>query len=140
MKTTKEEMTEEEIGFIKIIQNEQPTNIACMLNELFNGHYCTALMYRIKLRMEKEMFGENRDGINTFIEFGNESKEKGGSFKYATTDGLVFSSGAFQTCDMVSISKAYNDYVIHYGTHGTNVFGFSLIPTVVVDCLGKNAP
>ena len=139
MKTKRSELEKSEIDFIKLLRHEIPSKICRIMATKFSSQYCNTLISRIKLSIEKDMFGSNRDGISKFIEYGIKAKENGGEFNYQTNNSLVFSCGALQTRDMKLISEKYNDYIIHDGTFGTNVFGLTLLPTVVVDCIGKSA-
>ena len=132
------EITKEEWDFIRSILHSAPKVMARVLQKHFNVMYSSKLLSRAKEKAQKELYGSRKDGLDRLIQFGERIKKEGGVFQVFHDSSLVITGIAYQTEDMVKMHKAYGDYVNQDGTFGTNVYELTLMPTVVVDAMGKS--
>ena len=137
-KWKKEHLTETEIELIRCMYRLKPSNIIRVLSEMNHYEYAPKLISRIKSEYIKKKFGFAAEGWQNLREKKRILIESGGSFNDWPNDDLSLKCFCFQTADMKSMNDKYNDYVLHDGTFGTNVFNLTLIPTVVVDCFGRS--
>jgi hypothetical protein len=115
-----------------------PRAISRLMHSNYGIRYCNNVIGRLKGKFQKELYGDANDGLRNLHIKMKEIKEQGGNYEMYHDEQLVISGIAYQTEDMLKMQECYNDYVIHDGTFGTNMHGMTLMPTVVVDCLGKS--
>jgi hypothetical protein len=140
-KTTAQELSNEEVESIRQFKDQPPSaaEICKTLHERFGAHYSEALISELQSTISQQVYGTNREGLRTFLDFGYRILQQGGHFYVSHKHNLTFQCGAYQSQDMVKLHAAYKDHVVQDGILATNVFGMSLVPTMVCDCLGKLA-
>ena len=98
--------------------------------------YDRKLMWNI-IAMVGGALGTKGDQMKDFIELGHGIEQKGGTFHYNLDNDNSLESFVLQTKLMQQYAHKFSDFVLIDGTHCVNRYGQVLIPTSVVDCLGK---
>ena len=73
--------------------------------------YCSKLLSRAKEKLQKQLYGSSKDGLEKLIQFGEKINQEGGKFKLFHTGSLVINGIAMQTNDMAKIHEEYGDYI-----------------------------
>jgi hypothetical protein len=76
--------------------------------------------------------------MNQFFQFGAEIQKNGGLFDWTIDYSGHLSSIFIQTHTGKEYSRVYSDLTLVDGTHGTNLYGLTLVPFTNVDCLGHS--
>lgn len=109
------------------------------MNSKFTNRIFDADLIKRQLKsLNSEIHGKNGESMNRMMEIGKETLSNGGLFDVEHDTTLKFKSAIVQSKEMRSYADIYNDYIILDGTHGTNKYRLIMMPTTVVDCLGKS--
>ena len=84
-----------------------------------------------------EVTGTTGHQLKELLDLGSVIKAKGGFFDYQLDEENTLTCLAIQTALMREYSKAYGDFNLQDGTHSINRYNEILVPTCVVDCLGR---
>jgi hypothetical protein len=116
-------------------------NIAKIKMEMtrkFKRNFRSRLLRRIINKYRDKFYGNGRDQIPDLVKWGELERQNGGAFKMFSDNMCQVRAFIFQTKEMREYAKAYNDFIILDGTHGTNQYGLTLEPPTIIDSLGKS--
>ena len=99
--------------------------------------YDSQMIHRYVNAEKVKIFGPNHDRIPEFMKRGQELSRSGGNFETDVDDGFHIVGTKYQTARMIQYALQYGAYhVMVDGTFGTNKYGMTLAPWIVIDCLG----
>jgi hypothetical protein len=105
-----------------------------------NGHgtvdYSRPMLGRI-IKSVGDSLGIHGDEFKELIQLGYNIQSKGGTFEYKVGEDNTLQSFVVQTKLMAEYAEAYADFSLMDGTHCINRYGEILVPTCVVDALGR---
>jgi hypothetical protein len=110
-----------------------------MMKSMFDDkEFDTNLLKNCRKKAIKIKYGDDPHNMNQLMALGKEINREGGLFDYVLDEDMRLQSLYIKFPTMDKYLQQYGDFFVLDGTHGTNAYGLTLIPLVIVEPLGKS--
>lgn len=137
------DLTEAEFKTLKTLalaETHMPKIEQSMMSQFSNNGkraFGKALLHRVVMKFQKERFGGDSHRMAEFMALGKSAMQEGGTFEVDVNKIHRLVGSRFQSARMVAYTKQYGSYFVEVdGTYGTNMYGLTLMPWTIIDCLG----